>query len=160
MAFSWTIIMAASSRGFTAPIGAKLDVSPSAYYYYRNNGGFVEFRRKKRKLISNIKCCCSDSTIPINSGNGMTIKCERHYVKQMMVDGGSGSIFSPSQLFMAWKSIAIRSGLTTSLFALLRWVKRDTIGEIDLVLTIGHVIFRWLSMFWVETSYIILLGRS
>lgn len=63
--------MAASSRGFTAPIGAKLDVSPSAYYYYRNNGGFVEFRRKKRKLISNIKCCCSDSAMPINSGNGV-----------------------------------------------------------------------------------------
>lgn len=66
----------ASSRGFTAPIGAaklpRVEVLPTL----RN--GFVEFRRKKRKLIGtgstggffSIKCCCSDSVMPIRGGSG------------------------------------------------------------------------------------------
>ncbi|CAN4094069.1 unnamed protein product [Withania somnifera] len=71
----------ASSRRFTAPVGAvklrRNDILPA----FRS--GFVEFRRKKRKLISvgstggvlSVKCC-SDSAMPIrgssgDSGNGV-----------------------------------------------------------------------------------------
>ncbi|XP_055836261.1 protein EARLY STARVATION 1, chloroplastic [Solanum dulcamara] len=61
----------ASSRGFTAPIRAaklpRVEVLPTL----RN--GFVEFRRKKRSSTGgffSIKCCCSDSVVPIRGGSG------------------------------------------------------------------------------------------
>ncbi|KAL3372329.1 hypothetical protein AABB24_008738 [Solanum stoloniferum] len=57
----------ASSRGFTAPIGATVEVFPTS------PNGFVEFRRKKRSSIGgffSIQCCCSDSVMPIRGGSG------------------------------------------------------------------------------------------
>ncbi|XP_070055060.1 uncharacterized protein [Nicotiana tomentosiformis] len=95
-----------------------------------------------------------------NKSLHLTVKCECYYVKRVMLDGRSGVDMCPSQRSRGWKSVQKEFWLTMSVYEPSMGVKRDTIGEIDLVLNIGpvdfEVTFQVLDM---ETSYNFLLDR-
>ncbi|KAL2489485.1 hypothetical protein Fot_42777 [Forsythia ovata] len=72
---------AAASRGFTTPFNLRLRGADVAALNDKN--GVLEVRRKKRRLLTSdwgvVKCCCSDSVVPIRmaTGSGKSVeKCE------------------------------------------------------------------------------------
>nr|XP_016499102.1 PREDICTED: uncharacterized protein LOC107817750 [Nicotiana tabacum] len=95
-----------------------------------------------------------------NKALHLTVKYEGYYVKRVMLDGGSGvDICSLSTL----QRMEIETGRIRPNSVCVRAfddIKRDTLGEIDLILTIGpvdfEVTFQVLDM---DTSYNFLLGR-
>ncbi|XP_070022837.1 uncharacterized protein [Nicotiana sylvestris] len=95
-----------------------------------------------------------------NKALHLTVKSEDYYVKRVMLDGGSGVDICPL-------STLLRMGIGTGRIRpnnvcvrAFDGIKRDTLGEIDLILTIGpvdfEVTFQVLDM---DTSYNFLLGR-
>ncbi|XP_075091539.1 uncharacterized protein LOC142171742 [Nicotiana tabacum] len=90
----------------------------------------------------------------------LMVKCEGHYVKGVMIDRGSSvdvcPLSTPQQLNIDNNRIRT-SNVSIRAFD---GSKRDTIGEIELTMTIGpvdfNIVFQVLDM---ETSYNFLLGR-
>ncbi|XP_070001739.1 uncharacterized protein [Nicotiana sylvestris] len=90
----------------------------------------------------------------------LTVKCEGHYVKRVMLDGGSGVDICPLSTLRRMEigtEIIRPNNVCVRAFD---GIKRDTIGEIDLILIIVpvdfEVTFQVLDM---DTSYNFLLGR-
>ncbi|XP_070026490.1 uncharacterized protein [Nicotiana sylvestris] len=95
-----------------------------------------------------------------NKALHLTVKCKGHYVKRVMLDGGSGVDICPLSTLQRMEigtEIIRPNNVCVRAFD---GIKRDTIREIDLILTIGpidfEVTFQVLDM---DTSYNFLLGR-
>ncbi|XP_070047325.1 uncharacterized protein [Nicotiana tomentosiformis] len=90
----------------------------------------------------------------------LTVKYEGYYVKRVMLDGGSGVDICPISTLQRMEIDTERIRANNVYVRAFNGVKRDKIGEIDLVLTIVpvdfEVTFHVLDM---ETSYNFLLGR-
>ncbi|XP_070015090.1 uncharacterized protein [Nicotiana sylvestris] len=90
----------------------------------------------------------------------LTVKCEVYYVKRVILDGGSGVDIFPLSTLQRMESGTKRIRPNNVCVRAFDGVKRDTIGEIELVLTIGlvdfEVTFQVLDM---DTFYNFLLGR-
>ncbi|XP_070015247.1 uncharacterized protein [Nicotiana sylvestris] len=90
----------------------------------------------------------------------LTIKCKGYYVKRVMLDGGSRVDIFPLSTLQCMEIGTERIRLNNVCVRAFDGIKRDTIGEIDLILTIGpvdfEVTFQVLDM---NTSYNFLLGR-
>ncbi|XP_019229852.1 PREDICTED: uncharacterized protein LOC109210835 [Nicotiana attenuata] len=89
----------------------------------------------------------------------LIVKCEGYYVKRVMLDGGSGVDICPlstsQRMEIGTERIRPNNVCVRGFYG----IKRDTIDEIDLILTIGldfEVTFQVLDM---DTSYNFLLGR-
>ncbi|XP_070020595.1 uncharacterized protein [Nicotiana sylvestris] len=95
-----------------------------------------------------------------NKALHLTVKCKGYYVKRVMLDGGSGVDICPLSTLQRMEIGTERIRPNNVCVRALDGVKWDTIGEIDLVLTIGpidfEVTFQVLDM---DTSYNFLLGR-
>ncbi|XP_075092409.1 uncharacterized protein LOC142172643 [Nicotiana tabacum] len=96
-----------------------------------------------------------------NKALHLTVKCERYYVKRVMVDGGSGVDICPLSTFQRMEIGTERIRPNNVCVRAFDVIKRDTIGEIYLILTIGHVDFKvTFQVLDMDTSYNFLLGRS
>nr|XP_016449465.1 PREDICTED: uncharacterized protein LOC107774454 [Nicotiana tabacum] len=76
-----------------------------------------------------------------NKALHLTVKCKGHYVKRVMLDGGSGVDICPLSTLQRMKigtEIIRPNNVCVRAF---NGIKRDTIGEIDLILTIDPVDF-------------------
>ncbi|XP_075091757.1 uncharacterized protein LOC142171932 [Nicotiana tabacum] len=95
-----------------------------------------------------------------NKALHLTVKCEGYYMKRVMLDGGSGVDICPLSMLQRMKIGTERIRPNNVCVRAFDGVKRDTIWEIDLILTIGpvdfEVTFQVLDM---DTSYNFLLGR-
>ncbi|XP_075077029.1 uncharacterized protein LOC142163789 [Nicotiana tabacum] len=95
-----------------------------------------------------------------NKALHLTVKCEGYYVKRVMLDSGSGVDIYPLSTLQRIEIGTKRIRPNNVCMRAFDGIKRDTIGEIDLILTIGpvdfEVTFQVLDM---DTSYNFLLGR-
>ncbi|XP_070022576.1 uncharacterized protein [Nicotiana sylvestris] len=95
-----------------------------------------------------------------NKALHLTVKCEGYYVKRVMLDGGSVVDICPFSTLQRMEIETERIRPNNVCVRAFYGIKRDTIGEIDLILTIGpvdfEVTFQVLDM---DTSYNFLLGR-
>nr|XP_016445893.1 PREDICTED: uncharacterized protein LOC107771083 [Nicotiana tabacum] len=96
-----------------------------------------------------------------NKALHLTVKCEGFYVKRVMVDGGSGVDICPLSTLQRMEIGTGKIRPNNIYVRSFDGIKKDTIGEIDLVLTIGpvdfEVTFQVLDM---DTSYNFLLERT
>ncbi|KAH0763564.1 hypothetical protein KY290_019637 [Solanum tuberosum] len=90
----------------------------------------------------------------------LTVKCEGHYVKRVMIDGGSGVDICPLFTLQSLKISPDRIYPSNVFVRAYDGLRRDTIGEIKLNMTIGPVdfmiVFQVMDM---DTFYNFLLGR-
>ncbi|XP_070045023.1 uncharacterized protein [Nicotiana tomentosiformis] len=90
----------------------------------------------------------------------LIVKCEGQYVKRVMVDGGSSVYVCPLSTLQSMKINADRIRPSNVRIRAFDGSARDTIGEINLTMMIGHVdfdiVFQVVDM---QTSYNFLLGR-
>ncbi|XP_075097974.1 uncharacterized protein LOC107767021 [Nicotiana tabacum] len=90
----------------------------------------------------------------------LMVKCEGHYVKRVMIDGGSSVDVCPLSTLQQPNIDNNRIRTSNVSIRAFDGSKRDTIGEIELTMTIGpvdfNIVFQVLDM---ETSYNFLLGR-
>ena len=90
----------------------------------------------------------------------LIVKCEEHYVKRVMVDGGSGVDICPLSTLQSLKINTDRIRTNNVCVRAFDGAKRDTLGEIYLIVTIGPaefgITFQVIDM---DTSYNLLLGR-
>ncbi|XP_070008043.1 uncharacterized protein LOC142165190 [Nicotiana tabacum] len=95
-----------------------------------------------------------------NKALHLTVKCEGYYMKRVMLDGGSGIDICHFSTLQRMEIGTERIRPNNVCVRAFDGVKRDTIGEIDMILTIGpmdfEVTFQVLDM---DTSYNFLLGR-
>ncbi|XP_070020872.1 uncharacterized protein [Nicotiana sylvestris] len=94
-----------------------------------------------------------------NKALHLTVKCEDYYVKRVILDGGSGVDTCPLSTLQRIEIGTGRICPNNVCVSAFDDIKRDTLGEIDLILTIGpvefEVTFQVLDM---DTSYNFLLG--
>ncbi|XP_070010808.1 uncharacterized protein [Nicotiana sylvestris] len=90
----------------------------------------------------------------------LTVKCEGYYMKRVMLDGGSGVDICPLSTLQLMEIGTKRISPNNVCVRAFDGIKRDSIGEIYLIMTIGlvdfEVTFQVLDM---DTSYNFLLGR-
>ncbi|XP_070008545.1 uncharacterized protein [Nicotiana sylvestris] len=95
-----------------------------------------------------------------NKALHLTVKCDGYYLKRVKLDGGSGVDICPFSTLQRMEIGTERIKPNNVYVRAFDGIKRDTIGEIDLILTIGpvdfEVTFQVLDM---DTSYNFLLGR-
>ncbi|XP_070039147.1 uncharacterized protein [Nicotiana tomentosiformis] len=95
-----------------------------------------------------------------NKALHLTVKCEGYYVKRIMLDGGSGVDICPLSTLKMMEIGIERIKPNNVCVRAFDGVKRDTIRDISLILTIGpvdfEVTFQVLDM---DTPYNFLLGR-
>ncbi|XP_075100194.1 uncharacterized protein LOC142176423 [Nicotiana tabacum] len=90
----------------------------------------------------------------------LILKCEGYYVKKVMLDGGSGVDICPLSTLQRMEIGTERIQPNNVCVRAFDGIKRDTIGEIDSILTIGHVDFEvTFQVLDMDTSYNFLLGR-
>ncbi|XP_060194914.1 uncharacterized protein LOC132624106 [Lycium barbarum] len=108
---------------------------------------------------------CTDDELPVegaghNKALHLTVKCEEHYVKRVMIDGGSGVDICPLSTLQSLKISTDRIRTNNVCVRAFDGAKRDTVGEIDLTLKIGPVDFGiTFQVIDMDTSYNLLLGR-
>ncbi|XP_070007432.1 uncharacterized protein [Nicotiana sylvestris] len=90
----------------------------------------------------------------------LTVKYEGYYMKRVMLDGGSEVDIYPLSTLQRMEIGIERIPANNVCVRAFDRVKRDTIGEIDLIITIGPVDFEMtFQVLDMETSYNFLLGR-
>ncbi|XP_009590089.1 uncharacterized protein [Nicotiana tomentosiformis] len=95
-----------------------------------------------------------------NKALHLTVKCEGYYMKRVMLDGGSVIDICPLSTLQRMKIRTERIRPNNVCVRAFDGVKQDTIGEIDLILTIGPVDFEvTIQVLDMDTSYNFLLGR-
>ncbi|XP_070009984.1 uncharacterized protein [Nicotiana sylvestris] len=95
-----------------------------------------------------------------NKALHLTVKCEGYYVKRVMLDGGSRVDIFPLSTLQRIEIGTERIRPNNVCVRAFDGIKRDTIGEIDLILTIGPVDFEVTFLVLdIDTSYNFLLGR-
>ncbi|XP_070026511.1 uncharacterized protein [Nicotiana sylvestris] len=94
-----------------------------------------------------------------NKALNLTVKCEGYYVKRFMVDGGSGVDICPLSTLQRMEIEIERIRPNNVCVRAFDGIKRGTIGEIYLILTIGPVDFEvTFQVLDIDTSYNFLLG--
>ncbi|XP_070028705.1 uncharacterized protein [Nicotiana sylvestris] len=95
-----------------------------------------------------------------NRALNLMVKCEGHYVKRVMVDGGSSVDVCPLSTLQSMKINTDRIRPSNVRIRAFDGSARDTMGEINLTMTIGpvdfEIVFQVVDM---VTSYNFLLGR-
>ncbi|XP_019248372.1 PREDICTED: uncharacterized protein LOC109227627 [Nicotiana attenuata] len=95
-----------------------------------------------------------------NRALNLMVKCEGHYVKRVMVDGGSSVDVCPLSTLQSMKIDTDRIRPSNVCIRAFDGSARDTIGEINLTMKIGpvdfEIVFQVVDM---ATSYNFLLGR-
>lgn len=125
-----------------------------------------QLERMAEQFFEENKISFSDSEFSIdgaghNRALHMTTKCEGHYIRRVMIDDGSGVDICPISTLQGLNINTNRIRANNVFFRAFDGLKRDTIWEIDLVLTIKPVKFHeTLQVLDMETSYNFLLGRS
>ncbi|XP_016449287.2 uncharacterized protein LOC107774305 [Nicotiana tabacum] len=76
-----------------------------------------------------------------NKALHLAVKCEGYYMKRVMLDGGSGVDICPLSMLQRMKIGTERIRPNNVCVRAFDVIKRDTIGEIDLILTIGPADF-------------------
>ncbi|XP_070007885.1 uncharacterized protein [Nicotiana sylvestris] len=95
-----------------------------------------------------------------NKALHLTVKCEGYYMKRVMLDGGSGVDICPLSTSQRMEIGTERIRPNNVCVRAFDGIKRETIGEIDLILTIGHVDFEvTFQVLDMDTSYNFLLGK-
>ncbi|XP_019263691.1 PREDICTED: uncharacterized protein LOC109241400 [Nicotiana attenuata] len=95
-----------------------------------------------------------------NKALHLAVKSEGYYVKRVMLDGGSGVDICPLSTLQRMEIGTERIRPNNVCVRAFDGIKRDTIGEIDLILTIGPVDFEvTFQVQDMDTSYNFLLGR-
>ncbi|XP_070019247.1 uncharacterized protein [Nicotiana sylvestris] len=95
-----------------------------------------------------------------NKALHLTVKCKGYYVKRVMLDGGSGVDICPLSTLQRMEIGTERIRPNNVCVRAFDGIKRDTIGEIDLILTISSVDFEvTFQVLDMDTSYNFLLGR-
>ncbi|XP_070009798.1 uncharacterized protein [Nicotiana sylvestris] len=95
-----------------------------------------------------------------NKALHLIVKCEGYYVKRVMLDGGSGVDICPLSTLQRMEIETERIRPNNVCVRAFDGIKRETIGEIDLILTIGPVDFEVTFLVLdMDTSYNFLLGR-
>ncbi|XP_075078566.1 uncharacterized protein LOC142164571 [Nicotiana tabacum] len=95
-----------------------------------------------------------------NKALHLIVKCEGYYVKRVMLDGGSGVDICPLSTLQRMEIETERIRPNNICVRAFDGIKRETIGEIDLILTIGPVDFEVTFLVLdMDTSYNFLLGR-
>ncbi|XP_070010818.1 uncharacterized protein [Nicotiana sylvestris] len=90
----------------------------------------------------------------------LIVKCEGYYMKRIMLDGVSGVNICPLSTLQRMEIGTERNRPNNVCVRAFDGIKRDTIGEIDLILTIGPVDFEvTFQVLYMDTSYNFLLGR-
>ncbi|XP_070034893.1 uncharacterized protein [Nicotiana tomentosiformis] len=90
----------------------------------------------------------------------LTVKCEGYYMKRVMLDGRSRVNIFPLSTPQRMEIRTERIRSNNVCVCAFDGVKRDTIREIDLILTIGPVDFEvTFQVLYMDTSYNFLLGR-
>ncbi|XP_070040778.1 uncharacterized protein [Nicotiana tomentosiformis] len=124
-----------------------------------------QLERMAERFFEVNRICFSRDDLPQegaahNKSLHLTVKCEGYYMKRVMLDGGFGVDICPLSTLQRMKIGTERIRPNNVCVRTFDGVKRDTIGEIDLILTIGpvdfEVTFQHLDM---DTSYNFLLGR-
>ncbi|XP_070005103.1 uncharacterized protein [Nicotiana sylvestris] len=95
-----------------------------------------------------------------NKALHLMVKCEEHYVKVVMIDGGSNVVVCPLSTLQQLNIDTNRIRTSNVSIKAFDCSRRDTIAEIELTMTIGpvdfNIVFQVLDM---KTSYNFLLGR-
>ncbi|XP_070024608.1 uncharacterized protein [Nicotiana sylvestris] len=95
-----------------------------------------------------------------NRALNLMVKCDGHYVKRVMVDGGSNVDVCPLSTLQSMKNNTDRIRPSNVCIRAFDGSARDTMGEINLTMTIGpvdfEIVFQVVDM---VTSYNFLLGR-
>ncbi|XP_070025147.1 uncharacterized protein [Nicotiana sylvestris] len=95
-----------------------------------------------------------------NRALNLMVKCEGHYVKRFMVDGGSSVDVCPLYTLQSMKINMDRIRPSNVCIRAFDGSARDTMGEINLTMTIGPVDFEIVfQVVYMVTSYNFLLGR-
>ncbi|XP_016481864.1 uncharacterized protein LOC107802803 [Nicotiana tabacum] len=95
-----------------------------------------------------------------NKALHLTVKCEGYYVKRVMLDGGSRVDIYPLSTLQRMEIGTERIRPNNVYVCAFDGIKRDTIGEIELILTIGPVDFEvTFQVMDMDTSYNFLSGR-
>ncbi|XP_070020454.1 uncharacterized protein [Nicotiana sylvestris] len=95
-----------------------------------------------------------------NKALHLIVKCEGYYVKRVMLDGGFRVDICPLSTLQRMKIGIERIRPNNVCVRVFDGIKRDTIGEINLILTIGPVYFEvTFQVLDIDTSYNFLLGR-
>ncbi|XP_070010763.1 uncharacterized protein [Nicotiana sylvestris] len=95
-----------------------------------------------------------------NKALHLTVKYDGYYVKRVMLDGGSGVDICPFSTLQRMEIGTERIRPNNVCVRTFDDIKRDTIGEIDLILTIGYVNFEvTFHVLDMDTSYNFLLER-
>nr|XP_016495428.1 PREDICTED: uncharacterized protein LOC107814511 [Nicotiana tabacum] len=95
-----------------------------------------------------------------NKALHLTVKCEGYYVKRVMIDGGFRVDICPLSTLQRMEIGTERIRPNNVCAQAFDGIKRDTIEEIDLVLTIGPVDFKvTFQVLDMDTSYNYLRGR-
>ncbi|XP_070001894.1 uncharacterized protein [Nicotiana sylvestris] len=95
-----------------------------------------------------------------NKALHLTVKCEDYYVKRVMLDEGSGVDICPLSTLQRMEIGTGRIRANNVCVRAFDGIKRDTLGEIDLILTIGPVKFEvTFQVLDIDTIYNFLLGR-
>ncbi|XP_070046118.1 uncharacterized protein [Nicotiana tomentosiformis] len=95
-----------------------------------------------------------------NKSLNLNVKCKGYYMKRVMLDGGFGDDIFPLSTLHRMKIGTKRIRPNNVCVRTFDGVKRDTIGEIDLILTIAPVDFEiTFQVLDMDTSYNFLLGK-
>ncbi|XP_070029885.1 uncharacterized protein [Nicotiana sylvestris] len=95
-----------------------------------------------------------------NKALHLTVKCEGHYVKRVMLDGGSRVDICPLSTLQRIEIGTERIRPNNVCMRDFDGIKRDTIGKLNLILTISPVVFEvTFQVLDMDTSYNFLLGR-
>ncbi|XP_070041505.1 uncharacterized protein [Nicotiana tomentosiformis] len=95
-----------------------------------------------------------------NKALHLTIKYEGYYVNKVILDGGSRVDICPLSTLQRMEIGTKRIRSNNVCVCAFDGIKRNTIGEIDLILTIGPVDFKvTFQVLDMDTSYKFLLGR-
>ncbi|XP_070019137.1 uncharacterized protein [Nicotiana sylvestris] len=95
-----------------------------------------------------------------NKALHLTVKCEDYYVKRVMLEGGSGVDICPLSMLQRMEIGTGRIRPNNVCVRVFDGINRYTLGEIDLILTIGPVEFKvTFQVLDMDTSYNFLLGR-
>ncbi|XP_070029488.1 uncharacterized protein [Nicotiana sylvestris] len=124
-----------------------------------------QLERTAERFFAVNQICFSKNDLPLewathNKALHLKVKCEGYYVKKVMLDGGFGVDICPLSTLQRMEIATERIRPNNVCVRAFDGIKRDTIGEIDLILTICLVDFKvTFQVLDMDNSYNFLLRR-